>query len=39
MSAAAISFRRAARSNPLATTGVVLVSIFVVFAIFAPWRR
>ena len=37
MSAAAISFRRAARHNPLAATGVVLVSIFVLFAIFAPW--
>ncbi len=37
MSTAAISFRRAARHNPLAATGVVLVSIFVLFAIFAPW--
>jgi peptide/nickel transport system permease protein len=37
MSTAALSFRRAARHNPLATTGVVLVSIFVLFAIFAPW--
>ena len=36
MSTAAISFRRAARHNPLAATGVVLVSIFVLFAIFAP---
>ena len=36
MSTAAISFRRAARHNPLAATGVVLVSIFVFFAIFAP---
>jgi peptide/nickel transport system permease protein len=37
MSTAAISFRRAARHNPLAATGVALVSIFVLFAIFAPW--
>jgi peptide/nickel transport system permease protein len=37
MSTAAISFRRAARHNPLAATGVVLVSIFVLFAFFAPW--
>ena len=37
MSTAAVSFRRAARHNPLAATGVVLVSIFVLFAIFAPW--
>jgi peptide/nickel transport system permease protein len=37
MSATAISFGRAARSNPLATTGIVLVTIFVVFALFAPW--
>jgi peptide/nickel transport system permease protein len=29
--------RRAAGYNPLATLGVVLVAIFVVFAIFAPW--
>ena len=29
--------RRAAGYNPLATVGVVLVTIFVVFAIFAPW--
>src|SRR5438445_788406 len=36
MSATAISFRRAARSNPLAATGVVLVSIFLIFAVFAP---
>ena len=36
MSTAAISFRRAARHNPLAATGVVLVSVFVLFAIFAP---
>jgi peptide/nickel transport system permease protein len=37
MSTAAISLRRAARHNPLAATGAVLVSIFVLFAIFAPW--
>ncbi|MGC1371914.1 MAG: ABC transporter permease [Candidatus Sulfotelmatobacter sp.] len=41
MSAAAISFRRNiagnARRNPLAAIGVVLVLIFVVFALFAPW--
>jgi len=37
MSTSAISLRRAARHNPLAATGVVLVSIFVLFAIFAPW--
>src|SRR3981081_3133720 len=40
MSTAAISFRRwvagNARHNPLAATGVVLVSVFVLFAIFAP---
>src|SRR5579863_10711887 len=41
MSAAAISFRRRvagnARHNPLAATGVLLVIIFVIFALFAPW--
>src|SRR6202023_3146797 len=37
MSTAAFSFRRAARHNPLAAIGVVLVCIFVLFAIFAPW--
>ena len=37
MSTAAISLRRAARHNPLAATGVVLVSIFVLCAILAPW--
>jgi peptide/nickel transport system permease protein len=37
MAATAISFRHAARSNPLATTGVVLVLIFAAFALFAPW--
>src|SRR5258708_34626312 len=37
----AISFRRGvtenARHNPLAATGVVLVVVFVIFALFAPW--
>jgi len=37
MSTAAISFRRVARNNLLATTGAVLVAIFVLFALFAPW--
>jgi peptide/nickel transport system permease protein len=41
MSTAAISFRRRvagnARHNPLAATGVVLVILFVIFALFAPW--
>src|SRR3981081_150070 len=37
MSTAAISIRRTASHNPLAATGVVLVTIFVVFALFAPW--
>jgi peptide/nickel transport system permease protein len=41
MSTAAISFRRSvagnARNNPLAAAGVVLVVIFVIFALFAPW--
>lgn len=38
MAAPAISLpRSAARSNPLATTGVVLVAIFLLFALFAPW--
>jgi peptide/nickel transport system permease protein len=37
MSTAAISLRRAARHNPLAATGGVLVSICILFAIFAPW--
>jgi peptide/nickel transport system permease protein len=41
MSASAISFRRQiagnARHNPLAATGVVLVILFVIFALFAPW--
>src|SRR5271157_1600017 len=41
MSTAAISFRRSvvgnARHNPLAAAGVVLVVMFVIFAVFAPW--
>ncbi len=41
MSATAISFRHRivgnARHNPLAATGVVLVLIFLIFALFAPW--
>jgi len=37
MSTTAISVRRAASHNPLATIGVVLVLIFVIFALFAPW--
>jgi peptide/nickel transport system permease protein len=37
MSTTAISFQRIARHNVLATIGVVLVTIFVIFAIFAPW--
>ena len=37
MSTATISFQRVARHNPLAAIGVVLVAIFVAFAIFAPW--
>jgi len=28
---------RAARYNPLATAGVIMVTIFVLFAVFAPW--
>jgi peptide/nickel transport system permease protein len=36
MSTAAISLQRAARHNVLASTGVVLVTIFVVCAVFAP---
>ena len=28
---------RAARHNPLATVGVILVAIFLIFALFAPW--
>src|SRR6195256_6453006 len=37
MSTAAISIRRTASHNPLAATGLVLVIIFVIFALFAPW--
>jgi peptide/nickel transport system permease protein len=41
MPTAVISLRRSvvgnARHNPLAATGVVLVLVFVIFAIFAPW--
>src|SRR5271165_6239692 len=37
MSAVAISLPRLARHNPLAAVGVVLVAIFVLCALFAPW--
>ncbi len=37
MSTLAISLPRVARHNPLAAIGVVLVSIFVFAAVFAPW--
>jgi peptide/nickel transport system permease protein len=37
MSTAAISLPRLARHNPLAAVGVVLVVVFVVCALFAPW--
>ena len=41
ISTSVISFRRRvagnARHNPLAAAGVVLVIVFVVFAVFAPW--
>ena len=37
MSTAAISLPRIARRNPLAATGLVLVVVFVIFAVFAPW--
>jgi peptide/nickel transport system permease protein len=37
MSARSISLPRIARHNALATTGVVLVVIFIIFAVFAPW--
>lgn len=41
MSSAAISFRSLvagnARHNPLAAIGVVLILIFIIFALFAPW--
>ena len=37
MSTAAISLPRLARHNPLAAMGVVLVAVFVLCALFAPW--
>jgi peptide/nickel transport system permease protein len=37
VSTAAISLPRLARHNPLATVGVVLVTAFVLCALFAPW--
>lgn len=37
MASAAISFRVAARKNPLAALGIVLVFVFIIFALFAPW--
>jgi len=37
MSTAAISLPSIARHNPLAAIGVVLVVLFVLCAIFAPW--
>ena len=37
LSTASISLRRLARHNPLAATGVVLVILFVITALFAPW--
>jgi peptide/nickel transport system permease protein len=37
MSANSISFQRVARHNVLATIGLVLVAMFTVFALFAPW--
>jgi len=37
MSTAAISLPRVARHNPLAAAGVVLVAVFVICALFAPW--
>src|SRR5580692_11834788 len=41
MSTAAISFRRRvlgnARHHPQAAIGVVLILIFLIFALFAPW--
>jgi peptide/nickel transport system permease protein len=33
----AISLPRVARHNPLAATGIVLVFVFTLFAVFAPW--
>jgi peptide/nickel transport system permease protein len=37
LSSLSISLPRVARHNPLAAAGVVLVTVFVIFAIFAPW--
>ena len=37
MSTATISLPRLARHNPLATIGIVLVAIFLLGAVFAPW--
>jgi peptide/nickel transport system permease protein len=37
VSTASISLPRIARHNPLAAIGVALVTIFVIFALFAPW--
>jgi peptide/nickel transport system permease protein len=37
MSTATISLQRAARHNPLATLGALMVAAFVICAIFAPW--
>jgi peptide/nickel transport system permease protein len=37
MSAVAISLPRLARHNPLAAVGVVLVALFALCALFAPW--
>jgi hypothetical protein len=37
MSSIALSVPRAAKSYPLALVGIVLVSVFVIFALFAPW--
>jgi len=37
LSTTAISLPRAARHDPLAASGVVLVVIFVILALFAPW--
>jgi peptide/nickel transport system permease protein len=37
LSTLSISLPRASRHNPLATTGAVLIIIFLIFALFAPW--
>src|ERR1700683_4520364 len=37
MSTLPISLPRAARHNALATTGAVLITIFIILAMFAPW--